>query len=109
MPSEDSAVTLCLPPEPEDLRASYREVDPAVRSVSIRQASDIVTPIYHGWREQLRPSGMSWQRFVAAGSRNADLWSRWLDGAATWDQAVEGLVEQMNQGDSDGTHFRSGS
>lgn len=69
--------------------------DRAVREGTLKQASDIVTPIYGAWKEVLKAQGVRWQDFQSAASRNEGAWRRWLNGYASWNDALVGLVEQV--------------
>jgi hypothetical protein len=43
-------VMVPLPAEPVAIKESLNAAEPMVRRASLRQASDIVAPIYHHWR-----------------------------------------------------------
>lgn len=89
-------LTLPLPSEPVTVKESLIDAEPRVRRASLRQASDIVTPIFHDWKDQLKVGEISWQHFQAAASNNAALWESWLDGSSHWRAAVVGLLDQIN-------------
>lgn len=60
-----------LPTEPVEVKESLKAAEPMVRRASLRQASDIVTPIYDCWKDQLQVGGVTWSSFQAAASSNA--------------------------------------
>ena len=47
-------------PEPAGQKLSLNTAEPRVREATVRQASDIVTPIYHSWKEALKTGGVNW-------------------------------------------------
>ncbi|HVA05831.1 MAG TPA: hypothetical protein VNG12_03720 [Acidimicrobiales bacterium] len=98
-------LTMPLPTEPMAVKQVYFDSESKVRRASLRQASDIVTPLYHDWKDQLKKGDVSWQRFQAAASNNASAWERWLDGSSSWRTAVEEFLHRINT-DSDGFEFR---
>lgn len=83
--------------EPVDTKDSLNQADHAVREATLRQASDIATPVYHEWRDQLNASGVTWQSFQSAASATHRAWRGWLAGELAWPAAVEALVEELNQ------------
>ncbi len=89
-------VTLPVVAEPVATRRSLASAVPEVRRASVRQASDIVTPIYHQWKAELKPAGVTWQSFQAAASENWRTWSEWVDGTIRWRQALEGFILKLN-------------
>ena len=54
-------VMVPLPTEPVEIQESLKAAEPMVRRASLKQASDIVTPIYRCWKDQLQVGGLSWQ------------------------------------------------
>jgi len=81
--------------EPVGTRTSLASARPDVRRASIRQASDIVTPIYHEWKTALKSAGVSWRSFQAAASENWRAWNEWVDGTLPWRQALDSFVSQI--------------
>jgi len=84
--------------EPTEVKQGLNEASRDVKEASLRQASDIVTPVYHLWKDQLKGAGVSWQAFQSAASANRDAWRSWLSGDLDWRGALERFVEQLNQG-----------
>lgn len=89
-------LTLPVVAEPVATRRSLAAASPEVRRASLRQASDIVTPIYHEWKTGLNSAGVNWQSFQAAASDNWRAWSEWVDGTMQWRQALEGFISKLN-------------
>jgi hypothetical protein len=82
--------------EPVGQKLSLNTAEPRVREATVRQASDIVTPIYHAWKEALKTGGVNWQRFQAAGSKNHAAWLGWINSTLSWHSALEHFVEELN-------------
>jgi hypothetical protein len=89
--------TLALPffEEPTALKELYNAQPSDVREASLRQAADIVTPIYHLWKESLRAGGITWQRFMREAARNAAAWRSWLNSELPWGNALERFAAQL--------------
>ena len=83
-------------PEPAGQKLSLNTAEPRVREATVRQASDIVTPIYHSWEEALKTGGVNWQRFQAAGSKNHAAWQGWINTTVSWNAAPECVVEELD-------------
>ncbi len=81
--------------EPVGTRTSLASAAPDVRRATIRQASDIVTPIYHEWKPVLMRADVSWRTFQAAASENCRSWSDWVDGTIQWRQALDAFLLQI--------------
>jgi len=47
--------------EPMNVKRSLNEASSGIREATLRQASDIATPVYHTWKDQLMGSGLTWQ------------------------------------------------
>ena len=88
--------TLTHVDEPTDTKRVYNECAPDVREASLRQSSDFSKIVYQEWKAPLNANGVTWQAFLSAASGNRDAWRRWLDDEATWDQALEELVNELN-------------
>jgi len=82
--------------EPTEVKRSLNEASPDVKEATLRQASDIATPVYRIWKDDLNGAGLTWQAFQSAASSNRDAWRSWLNGELTWRLALERLVEQLN-------------
>jgi hypothetical protein len=52
-------VMVPLPTEPVEIKESLKAAKPMVRRASLKQASDIVTPIYRCWKDQLQVGRVS--------------------------------------------------
>lgn len=89
-------LTLSVVAEPVVTRRALASAMPGVRRASVRQATDIVTPIYHEWKAVLKQAGVSWQSFQAAASDNWPAWSGWVDGTIQWRQALDEFVGKLN-------------
>ena len=85
-----------LPTEPVEVKESLKAAEPMVRRASLRQASDVVTPIYHCWKDQFQVGGVPWSSFQAAASSNATGWENWLEDAISWPTAVDQFLEFIN-------------
>jgi hypothetical protein len=89
-------VMVPLPTEPVEIQESLKAAEPMVRRASLKQESDIVTPIYRCWKDQLQVGGLSWQSFHAAASSNAAGWENWLEDAISWPTAVDQFLDLIN-------------
>ena len=89
-------LTLPTVAEPLATRRSLASATPEVRRATLRQASDIVTPLYHDWKAELTTAGVTWQSFQAAASNNWRAWTDWLDGTLQWREALEAFVSKLN-------------
>jgi hypothetical protein len=83
--------------EPSKIKHALNTADPRVREATLRQASDIATPVYHAWKTQLAGAGLSWQTFLATASENRNAWRNWLNSDLSWHGALAELVTQLNQ------------
>jgi hypothetical protein len=83
--------------EPVELKRSLNDANPDVREATLRQASDIATPVHRQWKDQLSGAGLTWQAFQSSASMNRDGWRSSLSGQVSWRGALEKLVEQLNQ------------
>jgi hypothetical protein len=81
--------------EPVATRRSLASAAPDVRRATIRQASDIVTPIYHEWKAVLKSADVSWRSFQAAASDNWRPWTEWVDGTIQWRQALDSFISEI--------------
>jgi hypothetical protein len=88
-------LVLSVVDEPLGTRRSLASAAPDVRRASIRQASDIVTPIYQEWKTVLKSADVSWPSFQAAASENWRAWSEWVDGTIQWRQALDSFLSQI--------------
>ena len=88
-------LTLPTVAEPIATRRSLATAAPDVRRATLRQASDIATPIYHEWKAGLTTAGISWQSFQASASDNWRAWGDWVDGTLRWRQALEEFISKL--------------
>jgi hypothetical protein len=77
------------------MKGALATTSPTVRRAAARQASDIVTPIYHLWKPELRAASITWPRFQEAASRNGRAWERWAEGEMNWSEAIYTLVDVL--------------
>lgn len=82
--------------EPLAIKWSLNESSRDVREATLRQASDIVTPLYQVWKGDLQRAGLTWQAFQSAASMNHGAWRGWLNGDIPWHGALDLLVQQLN-------------
>lgn len=94
-------MTISLPafPEPVATKHSLR-ANPltGLRRAVAYQASDIVTPIYHAWKDRLKSANVTWQVFQSAASENGIAWEDWIDGRLPWAEALRRFVGLLNTG-----------
>jgi hypothetical protein len=102
-PSTDDAVeattatVLPCADEPTETKRSLNEASHDVREATLRQASDIATPVYREWKAELNAVGVTWRAFQSAASANHVAWRRWLSGELTWSSSLAALVERLNE------------
>ena len=84
--------------EPIQLRDSLNASrDHLVRKGVLGYGWDLVKPGYQLWKDQLRAGGLDHRDMQSAVSSNRGSWWRWLSGEITWRNALENLVEQLNE------------
>ena len=93
-----TAIVLEHVEEPVETKAALAVAPNDVRHAALRQATDVVTPIYRKWKNNLREAGISWQGFQAAASQCYAHWNGWVEGEVSWDGALQALVSAMKSG-----------
>jgi len=95
---------LPIPPEPKELKQKWNEelrrdrrrrMNPA--RVTIKQGTRLTSLLWseYGWKEQLKESGINWQKFMELYRNVYRHFISWVEGTIAWEDAVQNLIQEI--------------
>ena len=96
---------LPIPPEPkeqkqkwkEELRSGGGRMNPA--RVTIKQGTWLTSPLWskYDWKEQLKKSGISWQKFMELYRNVYHNFIGWVEGSITWEDGIKSFIKEIEE------------
>ena len=89
---------LCIPPEPQELRAETRallEDSPEEGARVVHDARFVADLLWQEWSERLREAGMDHGRFLSIARGYAGELRLWVVGERPWEHCAAGLAGRV--------------
>ena len=95
-------MNLNVPKEPKDIKESIQKIESVTGSGSnpinwdsfnVWYGNKLPKHLWDEWKDELKPAGFTWQKFLKLLGRRTDAVLLWYKGAYTWEQFIRETVE----------------